>query len=151
MKRNPRKLAEKPQVRHSRHGFITFEFVPQGKTLLSKFTRSVQAGAVPESWVLRDLATRFQQILDGEPADKALGLQAGQGKKRTVEKQLRDQHIAAEVEYLYSQRGRGSLEHAKSVVADRYNLSVDRVTNIYKADQRKRRSISRSTGKRAKK
>jgi len=133
----------KPAVRHGRHGFITIEPVPQWQTLFKHFVTAVNGATVPEQWVLRDLAHCLQQILDGVPADKALGLQAGRGMKRTQQQQLREQMIAAEVEYLYAQRGRGTLSYAVSVVAERYNLSDARVLNLYKADQRKRRSIAR--------
>jgi hypothetical protein len=97
------------------------------------------------------LVKSFEKILAGVPASKALGLQAGQGNKRTRSQQLREQMIAAEVEYLYAQRGRGSLDYAITTVAGRYSRADSTVRKIYQSEQRKRRHIAKTIGKETKK
>lgn len=129
--------------RHNRAGFITTTFTPQGLHAIKCFVKSAKAGESPELWVTEYLAKSFEEILAGVSAEKALGLSAGHGRKRTREAALRDQIIAAEVEHAYAKGGRGTLEIAVSQVANHHNLSPARVLNLYKASQRARRSSAR--------
>lgn len=138
--------------RHNRAGFITITVTPQGQHAIKCFIKSAKAGEIPEQWVTDHLVESFEKILAGVPAAKALGLLAGQGRKRTRETDLRDQKIAAEVEYEYEQLGRGFLDVAVSNVQKRYSgLSDLRIKNIYKEDQRRRRSIAEALARPTKK
>ena len=111
---------------------------PAGEILLEQFTKAVRSGAVPPHKLLQDLAARFQQILDGTPADKALSLKLRKGRPRTVDRQFRDQDIAWDVAELYAQRGRGTLDAVCGEIARHRNLSEPEVMKIYRSERRRR-------------
>lgn len=141
-KRHPKRHPALPASVEARLAKRTYCVISFGRSLnhltMEEFCRDVWAERVPKRIVLRFIAGAVKLILEGKSAGNAFGMQVGKGRKRTTDRELRDQKIAAEVEELYRYWGRGSLERSIGHVAERYGLSDDSIGKIYKRYGRNR-------------
>lgn len=114
------------------------------RVMLDQFCRAVREGRDPERSHLRQVAEGLDKVLnEGQTFGRAFGLQRGQGNKRTIAQERRDQVITAELDELLSEWGPGRKHEAMDLVAKRYSRSSDTVEKLYKAHRRKVRTHAR--------
>ena len=138
-KRRPLPLAV--QQRLERQTFMVGDFPNPGRAFLENFCRTVRSGGQLHPGHLLQVVTGLEEILKGASAGTAFDLNRGRGNKRTQARELRDQAIASEVRELRKEAGYGELDDAISRVADRWSLSTDSVSKIYKSRTKQRHDI----------
>lgn len=121
----------------------------KGETKLRIFSDLVRAGFSPVRRDLEWVAQAFELILSGVDAYRALELQIGKGNVTSQIRHRRNCMMAAEIDALRQEWGRGSSERSVEYVARRWRVTVETTRNNYKRLKRVQREIETRRKERA--
>ncbi len=101
----------------------------RGETMMRRFCQAVQSGKSPPKEILKFFSDAFSKIEQGEKAEKALEIQYGRGRKKTLPEAIC--RLLAAVDVIGLMRSGKTYAQAADIVAEREKQSPGTVKRYY--------------------